>query len=198
MCVPERNMIPRTAIGPNQRPAVQAGRAVKGRLAAVRGVVVTLTLNVSGAVALTDSLAGTEQLAPFGAPVQLNDAVVLIPAPPIDRVYEAACPAETVAELDPPEGTTRPKPGLTPIPDSETVCGLGAALSETVKEPDLAPAIVGVKVTMTWQETDGPIEMPQSFVSAKSPDTEICVMFRVAPPGLVKVTVSAGLEVATS
>ena len=86
MRVPEKNMIPRTAIGHNQRTEVQAGGTVEGMLAAERGVVVTLTLNVAGTVALTDSLAGTEQFAPFGAPVQLNEATVFIPAPPIDKV----------------------------------------------------------------------------------------------------------------
>jgi len=49
-------------------------------------VVVTLTLKVVGTVELNGWLAGTEQVAPAGAPVQLNDAVPLIPAPPIARV----------------------------------------------------------------------------------------------------------------
>jgi hypothetical protein len=49
-------------------------------------VVVTLTLNVVGAVELNGSLAGTEQFAPIGAPGQVKAAVPLMPAPPIVRV----------------------------------------------------------------------------------------------------------------
>ena len=51
-----------------------------------REVVVTLTLKVAGAVELNGSLTGTEQVAPIGAPVQLNEAVPLIPEPPIERM----------------------------------------------------------------------------------------------------------------
>jgi hypothetical protein len=47
-------------------------------------VVVTLTLNVDGVVALSVTLFGTEHVAPVGAPVQLSEAVPLIPAPPMD------------------------------------------------------------------------------------------------------------------
>jgi len=47
-------------------------------------VVVTLTAKFEGIVALRFALAGTEQLAPCGAPVQLRRAVPLIPTAPID------------------------------------------------------------------------------------------------------------------
>src|ERR1700730_8047247 len=40
-------------------------------LAAVCGVVVTLTFRVEASVALTNAVAGTEQFAPLGAPLQL-------------------------------------------------------------------------------------------------------------------------------
>jgi hypothetical protein len=52
----------------------------------MRDVVVTLTLKVVGAVELNGSLAGAEQFAPIGAPVQVKEAVPLIPAPPIESV----------------------------------------------------------------------------------------------------------------
>ena len=52
----------------------------------VRDVVVTLTLKVAGTVELSDWLGGTEQFAPIGAPVQLKEAVPLIPAPPRESV----------------------------------------------------------------------------------------------------------------
>jgi hypothetical protein len=52
----------------------------------VRDVVVTLRLRVPAMVELNGWLAGIEQFAPIGAPVQLNEAVPLIPLPPIERV----------------------------------------------------------------------------------------------------------------
>jgi hypothetical protein len=52
----------------------------------VRAVVVTLMLKVVGADEMTDTLAGTEQVAPVGAPEQLRLAVPLIPSPMIERV----------------------------------------------------------------------------------------------------------------
>jgi hypothetical protein len=52
----------------------------------VRDVVVMLTVKVAGTVELNGSLAGTEQLELGGSPVQLKEAVPLIPAPPIERV----------------------------------------------------------------------------------------------------------------
>jgi len=50
----------------------------------VRDVVATLTLNVWGTVALKVSLAGREQVALAGAPVQVREAVPLSPLPPME------------------------------------------------------------------------------------------------------------------
>ena len=61
-------------------------RPVDRRVWTVRDLVVTLRLKVAGTVELNGSLAGTEQFAPVGEPVQLSDAVPLSPAPPIDSV----------------------------------------------------------------------------------------------------------------
>jgi hypothetical protein len=52
----------------------------------LREVVVTLTVKVAGALASTFSVAGTEQVDPFGESVQLSDAGPLIPLPPIESV----------------------------------------------------------------------------------------------------------------
>lgn len=52
----------------------------------VREVVVTLTLNVAGTVALILWVAGMAQMTPKGAPVQLIEAVPAAPDPPIERV----------------------------------------------------------------------------------------------------------------
>lgn len=54
--------------------------------AVVRDVVFTDTLTVDATVPLTATVPGTEEVAPFGAPVQVRVALPLIPAPPIDRV----------------------------------------------------------------------------------------------------------------
>jgi hypothetical protein len=96
--------------------------------------VLTLTLKVDAVVALTETVDGTEQTAPVGAPVQVSVAVPLIPLPPMDSVYEAVAPAATVAEFEPPGATARPRL-LTPVPLSGTVCGLSAALSVIVMLP---------------------------------------------------------------
>jgi hypothetical protein len=61
-------------------------KAGGGSAPSEREVVVTLTLKVAGAVELNGWLTGTEQVAPIGAPVQLNEAVPLIPEPSIERV----------------------------------------------------------------------------------------------------------------
>jgi hypothetical protein len=53
--------------------------------ASERAVVVTLALKVEAVVALNVTLAGTEHVAPVGAPVQAREAVPLMPAPPMVR-----------------------------------------------------------------------------------------------------------------
>jgi hypothetical protein len=55
-------------------------------IAVVRAVVVTETVTVDALFAVKVTVAGTEQVAPDGAPVQLSDAVPEIPAPPIVSV----------------------------------------------------------------------------------------------------------------
>ena len=113
----------------------------------VREVVVTVTLKFVGAVALTVTVAGTEQLAPVGAPVQLRDATPENPAPPMAIVKLAVLPAGTVAEAEPPEATPKPRLGLAPVPVSMTVCGDPAVLSTIVTIPVRLPTAVGANVT---------------------------------------------------
>ena len=55
-------------------------------MAAVDAVVVTLTAKFEAVAALTVTVAGTEQFAWAGAPVQLSVTVPLNPAPPIASV----------------------------------------------------------------------------------------------------------------
>jgi hypothetical protein len=82
--------------------------------------VATITVNVLAVVGLSVTVAGTEQFAPVGAPLQLNVAVPLIPAPPIAKVYLAVCPAVTVADEEPPAGRPKPIVAAVPVPVSAT------------------------------------------------------------------------------
>jgi hypothetical protein len=56
--------------------------------------------------------------------------------------------------------------GTTPLPVSETVCGLLLALSAIVKVPVRLPVAVGVSVTLTVQLAPADTEVPHVFVSA--------------------------------
>ena len=78
-------------------------------------VVDTVTLNLIAELALTARVAGTEQLAPVGAPVQLREAVPLMPAPPMTSEYMAVPPGATVAEA-------LPDPSPSPNPPLLTTC----------------------------------------------------------------------------
>ena len=53
-----------------------------------------------------------------------------------------------------------------PVPDSETCCGLPAALSVTFKVALRAPVVVGLKVTLTVQLALAANELPQVWVCA--------------------------------
>jgi hypothetical protein len=80
-------------------------------------------VKLDGALALIVTVAGTEQVAPAGAPVQVNDAVPDMPAPPM--ASEAVAPAATVAEPELPAATLKPRLApLSPVPDNITICGL--------------------------------------------------------------------------
>jgi hypothetical protein len=57
-----------------------------GSAATVRDVVVTLMAKTDELVALKGWFAGTMQVAPVGAPVQVTDADPPMPAPPIERL----------------------------------------------------------------------------------------------------------------
>ena len=56
---------------------------------------------------------------------------------------------------------------VTPVPVSEIVCGLLAALSVKVTEPTALPAVVGVKVTLMVQIPPAATGEPQVLVCAK-------------------------------
>jgi hypothetical protein len=137
--------------------------------ACVGAVVVTLTLKFDAVLALTDSVAGTEQVAFVGAPAQLSEVGPPIPPPPIESIHVAVEPAVTFAELELPEATLSASVGLPPVPVSVTLCGLSGALSVNVRAPDVTPAVVGLKVTLTVHDWPAPTELPHVFVSEKAP-----------------------------
>ncbi len=83
-------------------------------------------------------------------------------------------------------------PGVTPVPLSDTFCGLRAALSPMVRLAPRLPGTVGVKVTLMVHETLVPKLAGQLLVWGKSPAfvpvTEMLVMLSEAVPLLVSVT----------
>jgi hypothetical protein len=125
---------------------------------------VTLTVKAVAWVALMAAVAGRLQVAPVGAPVQLSEAVPLIPAPPMESEYSAVVPAASLAEFEPPGAMLNPKPLETPVPLSETVCGLLGSLSVTVRVPFSAPLLLGVKVNWTWHVPNANNPVPQLLV----------------------------------
>jgi len=138
-----------------------------------------------------------EQLAPVGAPAQVNVTDWLNPpAAAMLREYFAVCPEVTVAEADPPEATFKVK--SSPEPESSTVWGLPEALWVTERLPDLAPPKVGLKVTEIVQFAPAASALPQVCVSKKSPLAAIVLIASEAGPGLARVAVWAELVVPTN
>src|SRR5208337_622995 len=86
-----------------------------------------------------------------------------------------------------------------PVPVSDTCCGLFGALSVKVTSPVRTPVLVGVKVTLMMQLPPAATVLPLtqgvtvlvalSVTSAKSPLIVMVLIFSVALPVLVSVTV---------
>jgi hypothetical protein len=91
--------------------------------------------------------------------------------------------------------------GAVPVPVRLTVCGLPAALSEMLTAAVRVPAAVGVNVTLIVQLPLAATELPQVFVSAKSPALVpvmlMLVMLKLALPVLLRVTFCAALVTPT-
>jgi hypothetical protein len=84
---------------------------------------------------------------------------------------------------------------LTPVPDSEAVCGLPfSASSLIVSVPVRVPVVVGVKETLTVQVPPA-ATTPQLLVCEKSPEIEILETLRGAVPLLVTVMACGTLVV---
>jgi len=100
-------------------------------------------------------------------------------------------PAGTVAEDEEPDAAPTVK--SSPVPESATVCGLFEALSVMLNVPVRFPPAVGVKITLIAQFAFSATELPQVFVSAKSPLATMLETPSAALPLLNKITVSAAL-----
>jgi hypothetical protein len=149
-------------------------------------IVVTVVVTVTGASSVNE-LGDDEQVL---AGIALLQETVTGPLNPPEGASNsgnvADCPAETLAEVEPPEGTEIVT--SVPSPDRVTACGLSGALSEMVMAPARAPVVLGVKVTEMVQEAFAATLVPQLSVSAKSPLGLMLVMASAALPVLVTAT----------
>jgi hypothetical protein len=116
-------------------------------------LVATVVVTVAGALSVIGL--GDEVQVPAGiVPVQETVTVPLKPPAGVKvSVNVAEFPAETVAEVEPPEATEMVM--SVPSPERVTDCGLAGALSEIVMAPARGPVAVGVKVTVIVQEELG-------------------------------------------
>jgi hypothetical protein len=100
-------------------------------------------------------------------------------------MYVAACPAFTVS-VDGEAGATEKS---SPVPESDTVCGLFPAPSVMVSVPVLEPLAVGSKNTPTEQLAPTVKVVPQVFNWPKSAGLATMLAILIATlPVLVSVT----------
>jgi hypothetical protein len=84
-----------------------------------------------------------------------------------------------------------------PVPVKATICGLPPALSVSVSDPERVPVFCGVNTTAMLQEAPAASDVPQLFVTAKSPRAPILVTANADVPLLVRVTLCGALLVPT-
>jgi hypothetical protein len=65
------------------------------------------------------------------------------------------------------------RPGVAPVPDRGTICGLVIALCVRISCPVLVPATVGVNVTVIVQVAPAASVVPHPLARAKSPLIEL-------------------------
>jgi len=148
-------------------------------------VVVTVIVTMAGALSVNEL--GDGEHMPAGI-VPLQETVTVSLNPPegeSDNGKVADCPAETLAEVEPPGGTEMMM--SVPFPDRVMACGLAGALSEIVIAPARAPVAVGVKLTEMVHVAFLAKLVPQVSFSAKSPLALMLVNVSVALPTLVTV-----------
>ena len=87
----------------------------------------------------------------------------------------------------------------TPVPESDTVCGLLVALSLTLRLPVRFPVVAGVNVTlMVHLDLLGKLVAQVVAETAKSPVAEITILVRATVWLLDRVNVFAALVVPTT
>jgi hypothetical protein len=159
-------------------------------------VVVTVIVTMTGALSV--NVPGEAEQVPAGI-VPLQETVTGPLKPPAGESVNgnvADCPADTLAEVEPPGGAEMTM--SVPFPDRVTACGLAGALSEMVMAPARGPVAVGVKVTEIVQVAFLATLVPQSSVSAKSPLALMLMKVSVALPTLVTVTLCFPLVAPTN
>jgi hypothetical protein len=181
------------------------GRMTEGTAPMVAGAVVpSVTVTVCGAPPLTDTDVLDKVHVGGGLTTGLTLQVRLtVPVSEPDgattKLNFALCPALMVWEVGEPEAAPTLKSGAaTATPDRATVCGLPAALSVIVMLPARLPEAVGWNVTETWQLLPGANPVLQVFVSPKSPEAEMFVMFSIVLPMLATFMTWAELVVPTT
>ena len=88
--------------------------------------------------------------------------------------------------------------GRMPLPESAAVWGESGALSLTMREPVRAPAIAGVKVTLTVQNEPELRELPQVLLNTeKFPVVTMELIFTLVAPVFVSLIAFEALVVPT-
>jgi hypothetical protein len=113
----------------------------------------------------------------------------------------AVCPAVTVAEFDPPLATLTEK--SVPVPESEIIWGLPAALSFIDRVPLRFPLVVGVKAKETMQlapaaSSEVVLQVVPDGETAKSPVVVMLFTANARAPVLLRVTTWLTLVVVLS
>jgi hypothetical protein len=162
---------------------------------------VTLNATEEAPVTFTDE-AEALQVACNGAPVQ---DTLTEPVKPLNgftcRLKVADCPADTVAEVDPLLTTLTEK--SVPVPETEIIWGLPAALSFIDSVPLRIPLAIGVKVKETMQlapaaSSEVVLQVVPDSETAKSPVVVMLFTASARAPVLLRVTTCAALVVVLS
>lgn len=156
---------------------------------AVRRVVLMLKVVVATVILLGFTEEGeAEHVVSAGKPLHEITTPELNPAIDVAvTVRLVEFPAATLAEVG-----LREMPKSAPPPINATICGLLAALSDTVSVAVRVPAAEGVKVTLMVQDNPAPRVVPQLPLWEKSvllvPITPTTIPVRLAEPELVSTT----------
>lgn len=114
---------------------------------------------------------------------------------PVPLMVTAALPAPAGLELGLSVVMTGTANVVSPVPSRAPVCGLPATLLAIVSEPVRTPAASGEKTTLIAQAPPNGSDVPQLFVSVKSPVVVIPEIVIGPAVWFWSVTVRGGLDV---